>query len=238
MTENSFANRIPLWKNLPSTIKWITTNRDLANFDNYEERFLNLPHGINGVIILNSASMIEGFLEEILLINLIKCKNEGLLKRNKRFQKDFYRFIDEYLLKISKATFYNYNELFNTILGIKLTNIVNEIDSNLWRKLSTLFVFRNVIAHSESIVMEIDPTTNDFQYLGKFNDLQEYFRINHLIPDPIPEGTLFISMFLTDQIANHFFEFSMDFIRKFNEYLSSKKSYKNITAIENFFRFD
>ncbi len=237
MTENSFPNRIPLWRNLPSTINWIKDNRNLANFDFYEARFLNIPHGINGVIILNSASMIEGFFEEILIINLDFLKNQNLFKRNKRVQKDIDRFIDSYFLKISKATFYNYSELFETILGLKLNNIINEIDSNIWKRISTLFDFRNVLAHSQSISMEIDPTNDEYEFVGKFRKLQDYFFEEHLISESLSDDELFISMFLSDQIADHFFQLSIDFIRMFNEYLKSKKSFKFIYAIENIFRF-
>lgn len=56
-------NYVSLWDTLPSSISWLISQRDNSNFNMIDIDIQQKVRGINYSIILNSNSMVEGFLD-------------------------------------------------------------------------------------------------------------------------------------------------------------------------------
>jgi len=66
MEDSQRHNFSPIWNSMPASIRWqiYHKNKDKNIFDDFEKKILSIKEGISIGIILNIASMVEGFLEE------------------------------------------------------------------------------------------------------------------------------------------------------------------------------
>lgn len=201
---SKFENLTPIWDSLPSNISWQIYYRDKENYSLVADRIQNLREGINISIVMNTASMIEGYLEEKIRIILFKqIQSKTLTEFDKRLQNNFIK-------DLSNATFSKYNELYRVMLGIDLLELLGSSNNELWKDIQYLFKVRNIVAHSQSLQMEIDIDSDsekaaEVQFIGKFKDIQDYFVERSINPSTFPEGTNFKSMFFNDYVANYFF---------------------------------
>ncbi len=208
---SKFTNLVPIWDSLPININWQIHHRDNDNFSLLEDKVQNIREGINISIILNTASMVEGYLEEkIRIIYDVQTKSKQFSEMDKRLRK---KFIDDLI----NSNFDKYNDYYNLIVGKKINEILGSENLELWKDIGYLFKIRNIVAHSQSLQMEIDleagtETAADVQFIGKFKQILDHLVERSVNPDDFPEGTNFKSMFFNIKVANYFFIQGKEFI--------------------------
>ena len=118
MLNNSFENKLSIWNSMPITIMWQQDKRDSSFFGVWASKMQEIQHGINISIILNTSVMIEGYLEEKChqIINKIRDKETPEAVRLSLIIKE----------DLSKASFKNYNKIFNRLIGKKLTTMCSD----------------------------------------------------------------------------------------------------------------
>lgn len=99
-----YGNLTPIWDSFPINIMWQQHHRNSDkvsnNFSLWEERIQNIEEGINMSIMLNTASMIEGYLEE-------KVRNMFLSKFDKEINDFELRQKQQFFDELKEATFTN-----------------------------------------------------------------------------------------------------------------------------------
>ena len=209
-----FKNLTPIWDSLPVCIMWQqyhrNSDRSSGDFPFITEKVQNIEEGINMSIILNAASMVEGYLEE---------KIRMLYEQRMRDQPDDFemRQKENFFTQVEKATFEKYNDIYQIVTGKKLNEIIGNKHMELWKCIKYLFKLRNIVAHSQSLAMLIDlkrgsKTAAEVNFKGKFKEIISYLQERSLLANPIPEKMLFKTMFFGSQTADYFYERGKEFI--------------------------
>jgi hypothetical protein len=137
MKEHYFLDSFPLWLYYPSLIKWKIANRD--SVDNEKKDYL-VPT-INASLITDLSTFWEGIVFEM--------QTEIFFDRFEHRKDKFNNSLTDYFdKKLSKATWTNYIEYFDLLLGEKLSG---KIENENWKAINMLFSFRNMLVHGKEI---------------------------------------------------------------------------------------
>lgn len=194
-----------VWLYYPTLIKWKIAQRDLL--DPTEKDFLIST--INSSILIDLTTFSEGIIYEIQSTVFFDRYDS-----NDEFQFRTFKYFDD---KLNNSTWSNYIETFELILGEKLST---KIESELWKSISMLFNFRNSLVHGKEIEIHYyeengklfaespKKLKNVFQYLKekKLIDLTFYPNLNSVD-------------LLNNLVVDHFFETTLEFIKKLFEIL-------------------
>lgn len=204
--------------------------QQLIDFNKHErskEENVTLNAALNLNIILSSACLVEGALEDkgkLLLgyyrevFNLIEKPEIELRKP----MNHFYNNIEEYFhQKVSQTMGLDkFAALFETFTGKSIKQ--NQQISQLYEGISTLFQFRNVIAHGRAAhAYTVDAYfTNGIEenFFGGYKKAEIYLTKKGLLSKRFME-TDSSDMYFTDEISDHFSEIAEKFICALNTYI-------------------
>lgn len=202
----------PIWDCLPGATKWQINNRNIidtvANSD-----YFRIHQGINYSIILNSACIVEGILDYL---------SRHLILTKSSFNKDNLNEIDQeiinhFLEDIRLKTWSKYDAVIKLLVKSTLKKLIGKVSPNLYVHLEHLFKYRNVLAHGQSIDMQLifsdlaKSQIKDIEFKNNFHELIEYLRKNKLAEKKYKDNTLFTDVFFTNKVADHFFSISEEF---------------------------
>lgn len=127
----------PTWLYYPSLIKWKITNRDLLD----KEEKKHLISTINASLITDLSTFWEGIVFEM--------QTEIFFDRFEHQKNKFNNSLTDYFdKKLSKATWINYIEYFDLLLGEKLSS---KTENENWKAINMLFSYRNMLVHGKEI---------------------------------------------------------------------------------------
>jgi len=177
-----------IWLTIPNYINWLSKQR---------KRKVKIS-GINLTIILHSATLIEGFLYDVLEEEIGFSEDQSSLEN---------RLYNELYMKLQAAAWTNYISLFELITNKKLLTLT---DNETWKGITMMFQLRNMVTHGKSIEITIDKQkpkehTVNKKYTAVISYLNE---IGIRSPDlPVPTTPL-----LSDESADHFYKLTVKFI--------------------------
>ena len=112
------------WWELPSFVEFLRKSR-IKN--------LKLNGAFNISIILHSATIIEGFISQLLNDNLIFIDNSPTFKG---------RLEIEFSQRVEKSSWNELQQLYKLMFGNDLSS---ETENEIWKGVSTLFTLRNIL---------------------------------------------------------------------------------------------
>jgi len=231
-----YNNLTPIWDSFPINIMWQqhyrNVDRGSDNFSIWEDRVQNIEEGINMSIMLNTSSMIEGYLEE-------KVRYMFLSKFNKELNDFELRLKEQFFKQLKEATFIKYNASYFFVTGKTLNEIIGDSNAELWKDIRFLFQIRNIIAHSQSLEMQIDleggtTTTAKVIFEKKFKKIISHLQERELLEKSIPDGMLFKTMFFGSKTADYFYKRGKEFIICMDDELS-KLGYLTNSRLKSIF---
>lgn len=187
----------------------------------------NVNAALNLNIILSSACLVEGILEDrgkLLLgyyrevFNLIKMPEIEL----RRPINHFYNNIEELLHKKVSQTMGldNFATLFETFTGKSIKK--NQQIEQIYEGISTLFQFRNVIAHGRAVhAYTVDAYFSngiEENFFGGYKKAEVYLTKKGLLSNGFMEINS-SDMYFTDEISDHFSEIAEKFICAIDTYI-------------------
>jgi hypothetical protein len=217
------ANYIPTWEILPSAIRCITMQRNHLNDKKKLSQKNELKQticGLNYSIILNSACLIEGILDNFLKVTT-KIKFLSIEKSRSKFEEKLF---EDFINRISISTWSKYNSIFEIVMNKKLSDFFNEANKALWKDVEFLFKFRNLLAHGESIEMNYGDQSPEVVYHEKADVIEQFLKSRDLADKQLEEGDLFLEYFLTDKIADYFFEKTKEFIFELSDNIQMEQN--------------
>lgn len=133
------STSFPIWLYYPSLIKWKIQQRNLLD----KTEISYLISTINASLINDMATFWEGIVFEMQseIFYTRFDKNKG------KFQKSLSNYFDS---KLGNATWINYLEYFDLLLGEKL---VARIECENWKTVNIMFSYRNMLVHGKEIEM-------------------------------------------------------------------------------------
>lgn len=198
------------WWSMPKFIDWLKNQRKF----NPNETF-----GINLTIILQSATLIEGYLYE-----LLSGECEGPLY-NKSMED---RLLIDLNNRLSKASWLNYQELFLLIIGKKLSDF---IDKESWKAINILFQLRNLLTHGKSVELKFySRSQKEPEIKGKYKTIYEYYKEVKIIDvksDDFAPGAV---GFVTSESADFFFRKSRNLMDILYEKIGKSEKYNGLIA--------
>lgn len=196
----------------------------------------NTKYALNLGIILCSACLIEGVLEDRgkLLLGYYREIYNAIEKPIFELRKPlnhFYNNVELYLSKkISQCTgLDNYNSLYELFTGSSLKQ--DTMVKPLIEGVNVLFQFRNVIAHGRQVhgydveTYYIDGIEENF--FGGYKKTEEYLLKKGLINEKF-KNTEDVSIYFTDEVADHFSLIAKDFIKALDCFVLSNISSNEI----------
>ncbi len=205
---------IHTWELFPQMIQWHQFHRQYVDVDLSGNPRVH----INALLIMCSAVMVEGAVSSLLLfyvnvpgspfrsaitvrepITLFNERNRELLTK-----------------RIRVATWRDYKQLFQTITGLSLPELVHAS----WESVKRLFDFRNILSHGEQLQIKGEWKPEEGLELldveRSKNKLFNYLERNSLIEKPKFGESLGWS-FLSDEIADHFVSAARNFLDLLSE---------------------
>lgn len=188
----------PVWLYYPSLIKWKINNRNIL--EKSEKGFL--INTINASILIDLTTFLEGIVYEMqteIFFDRFDHKNN--------FENSLFEHFDK---KLNNATWTNYIEYFEIILGEKL---INKIESDNWKCISLLFNYRNSLVHGKEIEVHYYENNNDLnaESPNNFKSIFLYLKEMKLI-DLSFEPYLNTVNLLNNNVVDHFFNHTVIFI--------------------------
>lgn len=197
------------WRSITSIIIWKLERR--------EKEIPAIISSINDSIIIDLTASIEGFLNEIFDIaisNRTDFDSGVLAKDYKRFSSSNsfeQRMFDFLQQKLESSTWSSYNEIFKVIFG---EGIKDEINAEVWKGISTLFTYRNLIVHGKILTVsyfQIEETDNfEIKIQGKYKTIYSYLTEKKLV---IVDSLGYIKL-MSNEIADHFVKTTRDFMKQ------------------------
>lgn len=214
-------SRNPVWFCLPRTLQRLQQLRAT-------ERLSMVQAGFNYTILLQSACFLEGALESGLeeMITSVPPANHPMYTELK----------NEVRLRIGRSTNPDkYNQLFKLVCGVALSDL--EPVGNKWPSFLALFALRNVLAHgrairSTTVLSPKSDVPSESEFTGDYSRAYDYLKGRQLVP--AQNNPLELDWFcLKDEIADHFAEFSLKFVREVGDSLSGKmkEAFQQATAM-------
>ena len=205
-------------QNLPNAIIEMKGRRDELN--RCQQR--TAIQGLNYSIILQTACLIEGHLDlfcRMAIKIFLLPREEQMTEFEKRLAKDL-------MNRIDNTAWSKYSDLFNLFFekhsqkkkkhnNLKeLYNRTEELKET-WESVNNLFDLRNILAHGQSIGVDIDP--NVFGKLDldkKAEEVKKYLLGKGLIDLPTENDEVFYfdEILMNERVADFFFEKSKKFL--------------------------
>lgn len=200
------------WHFYPRMIDWKIKNRDQITLDN------ELKNTINVSILIDLTVYLEGFISKILMTAIEKRKSN---------ENEFSNRITKHLIeKISDSTWSKYKENFETVLGIKLSDITK--DEN-FRSINLLFDFRNILVHANDLTINYfynEKGKEDYDSsIPNFNKIIKFLKEKKLINWDFSKftDTDNFNYLIKDNIINFFHHESIEFLKSILNNLPEKE---------------
>jgi hypothetical protein len=199
-----------IWWKLPPFVEFLREYRN----DN-----IKLAESFNISIILHSATIIEGFISQFMNDNLILPDRSLTLKG--RLEKEF---VD----RIEKSSWNELQKLYNLMFGKELST---EVENEIWKGVTSLFAFRNLLVHSSPIVVSLyeGNETEETIISGKYKNIYNFLAIEkQIISKIVTENSSPIMNLITAQSADYYWRNTKIFLENI---LSNQKIQSNLTEI-------
>ena len=202
---------IHTWELYPHMIQWHQHHRQFVSKSSPGSPRLH----INAMLVLCSAMMVEGAVSSLLLFYLegpFSPFSEGV-KHGDPVSSFHERNRQELQKRVRKGTWNSYKDLFSTISGESLPEIL----SPEWSRLEHLFQFRNLLAHGETIRVKGTWKPSEGLSLGDMErnkaSLFGYLEKEGFINKP-KFGEPMGWSFLDDDVADHFIKTAWGAVEK------------------------
>ncbi|WP_291138596.1 hypothetical protein [Flavobacterium sp. UBA7663] len=205
MKSTFFYDDNHIWINYPTLINWKIEQRNLL--DSIEK--VDLISMINSSIIIELATFIEGMVFEMqteIFYTRINSKT--------RFEVCVVEYFDK---KLDGATWANYVDFFEIIFGQKLSS---KITPDVWKSISLLFKFRNLLVHGNVIQIEYytENAKTGAECSSKFKPIFEYLKEKKLLDLTFTPQTNTVDL-LNNNAINHFYKYSLKFLEELFNHL-------------------
>ena len=218
--------RAPIWPTIYKTNIHLISQRN--GLDEKDE----VRAGINLVVILNTTCFVEGALESGMK-GILRQKREAFskvdipeLETRKTVNILFNNLEKDMEMRIGRTTgIQNYDSMFELLINSKISQYDNV--KPLWEGMMVLFNFRNVLAHGREVSATLvnawnyDEEWKEF-FSGGYSKAEKYLQKNELISGKFTESKL-DNLYFEDKIADHFWNLSLDFLRKISESLKGEE---------------
>jgi len=197
-----------IWWELPQLVEFLRKSRK----DN-----IKLTDSLNISIILHSATITEGFISQFMNDNLILLDNSSTLKG---------RLETEFIDRIEKSSWNELQKLYKLMFDKDLSA---EVDHEIWKGISSLFTFRNLLVHSSPIVVSSyeEKDSEETIISGKYKSIYNFLAIEKQIISKITYENSSPSMkLITDQSADFYWRNTKIFLENI---LSNQKIQSNLT---------
>lgn len=206
LDEEEFSIHSYPWQNLLDVVVWKIEQAKKVEF--------SIEHSLNYSLIVDLAGVVEGFtnhfldiiLEERTTTSYTEEQLDELIENNDKLEEenDFLIRLTDYVgEKMQKSTWIGYNELFQVIIGKKINNI---IETQNWKCINSLFLYRNMIIHGKEQMIEYKRLSADNEYKisagNKYRNVYAYLSEQNLI-DAGQTGYVEI---MSRRIIRHYYE--------------------------------
>jgi hypothetical protein len=199
--EPYLINEHLIWWTYPKTTKWKLAQRDKLDAQNDKD----IIDGINITTIVDSACFVEGTINDIL--------NEVIHYKSSYADEFKERLVESLGDRLDNAQWTDYVKIFEIVFGV---DIKNKIDPMLWKGISALFTFRNMLVHGKPITVEFYEKSSDkceVKVPKKYHTVFQYLLERKLLNQYYPREQKDVDL-ITNEICNHFFAISKTFIRE------------------------
>ena len=218
--------RAPIWLMIYETTRHLISPRD--GLDEEDE----VRAGINLFVILNTTCFVEGALESGMR-GILRQKRNAFNKvdipelETRKTVNVFFKNLEKDMeMRIGRTTgIQSYNSMFELLIDRKISQYDNV--KPLWEGMQVLFNFRNVLAHGREVSATLvhawnyDEEWKEF-FSGGYSTVEKYLQKNKLITGKFTEGKL-DNLYFEDKIADHFWNLSLNFLRKISESLKGEE---------------
>lgn len=192
------------WWYLPSLIEFLRKSR-LENF--------NVMYCMNISIILHSATIIEGFLNELLSDGIGENINNKTIED---------RLNHELNQRIDKSSWGDLQYLYKLIFGNEL---FRDVDNGTWKTVTSLFDFRNMLTHGKIIRLSVfkEKGVRKARFFGKYENVYNFLANEKKVIEKIDLNTEFPNFSLiTNKSADLYWETTISFLRQIFEIRRNK----------------
>ena len=215
LDEPYFIARQTVWYSYPMMIKWKISERNKMDSDKQH----SLIFGINTSLIVDCASFVEGVIDEVL--------RKVLYHRQYPAKDELkYRLITDLENRLENAQWTEYIKVSELIIGKTMSN---SLGNDLWKSISTMFVFRNMIVHGKELQIEYYKDSKEKIRVvvpRKYNTVYGYLIEKRVIIKKIKDRYDRIDI-IDNLVIDHFFKISIQFLLKYVK-LFNKKERENI----------
>jgi len=214
------------WRSLIDVIIWKLEKRETEKS--------SIVYSINYSLIVDLTSAIEGFLNETFdnilgqRMSLSQKELESDSTKLDSFDDFKYRLIDFVQDKLENSTWSSYNEIFKVLVG---KNLKGNIENELWKGISSLFTFRNMIVHGKILSIEYTQIrdSNDFEIKlkNKYKSVYSYLSEKNLIK---ADKYGFVAMVGND-ISDHYVGLTKDFMKEVLEQIPNEGERNYVTLV-------
>lgn len=197
-----------VWWELPQFVEFLRESRG----DN-----IKLIDSFNISIILHSATIIEGFISQFMKDNIVFLDKSSTLKG---------RLETEFVDRIEKSSWNELQKLYKLMFG---KDISTEVDNEIWKGVTSLFAFRNLLVHSSPIGVSFHEENESAETIifGKYKNIYKFLAIEKQIVSKITyENSTPKIELITDNSADYYWRNTKVFLKNI---LLSQRVESNLT---------
>jgi len=191
---------------LISHVHWLNKIRKTTNEP-------EIIQGINISITILLCTYIESVLNELL---------DSIIEKRIKETEDlaYKRVLENIQLKLSKASWNQYQELCKTLLPNPLNHYT---DNEVWKGIKALFSLRNVLVHGKKIESRLlfYEDKIEIEYSGVYDKILDYFKEQKVLKSHQLKSSK--HKILTIQSTTHFIKISDKFVDEFFEKISKEQ---------------
>lgn len=187
------------WWYLPSLIEFLRKSR----LDNFNEMYC-----MNISIILHSATIIEGFINEVLSEFIGENVDDKSLED---------RLNHELNQRIDKSSWGDLQYLYKLIFGNDLSQVV---DNDTWKGINSLFDFRNMLTHGKIIRLSVfvENGIRKAKFSGKYDKVYNFLANEKKVVEKIDLKREFPTVdLITNESADLYWKMTLRFINQLFE---------------------
>lgn len=184
------------WWYLPSLVKFLRKSR----LENFSEMYC-----MNISIILHSATIIEGFMNELLSEFIGESIRDETL--NDRLNKELNQ-------RIERSSWNDLQYLYKLIFGKELST---DTDNDTWKGINSLFDFRNMLTHGKIIRLSVfnDNGKRKIQLFGKYEKVYNFLaKEKKVIEKVYQKGDSASVNLITNESADYYWFTTLEFIEQ------------------------
>ena len=193
---------------------------ELIDFHQELRDKIDLKHIINISILIHSAIVVEGFLYELIKMNvgdMIEVKDLSS------------RLHEEFNDKLDRSSWSDLQHHYKMAIGEEL---YKSTDNENWKSITMLFLFRNMLTHSKPVKFRVtlDDEKPVVKHFGNYERIYKFLLEKKMIPKVDIIKSMSTELVNSD-VADFFWKESQTFIKSV---ISSNKEFKDLPIQDSF----